>query len=62
MKSHKIEWKESLIKSLIYRALTLLLGTLTAYIITGSIAIATGTALLTEAVQSVFYFGYELSW
>ncbi|MFX1386079.1 MAG: DUF2061 domain-containing protein [Promethearchaeota archaeon] len=62
MKLPKIEWKESLIKSLIYRALTLLLGTLTAYIITGSIAIATGTAILTESVQSLFYFGYELSW
>jgi uncharacterized membrane protein len=62
MKSHEIEWKESLIKSLIYRTLTIFLGTLTAYIITGSIEIATGTALLTEAVQSVFYFGYEISW
>ena len=62
MKSHKIEWKVSLIKSLIYRAITLLLGTLTAYLITGSIAIATGTALLTESVQSLFYFGYEISW
>jgi uncharacterized membrane protein len=62
MKSHEIEWKESLIKSLIYRTLTLFLGTLTAYIITGSIEIATGTALLTEAVQGIFYFGYEISW
>ncbi|MFX1420049.1 MAG: DUF2061 domain-containing protein [Promethearchaeota archaeon] len=61
-KIQKIEWKESVIKSLIYRAITLLLGTLTAYIITGSIAIATGTALLTEAVQSVNYFIYELTW
>ncbi|MFW9820980.1 MAG: DUF2061 domain-containing protein [Candidatus Thorarchaeota archaeon] len=62
MKQHKIEWKESLIKSLIYRSLTLVLGTLTAFLITGSIAIATGTALLTEAVQAVNYFVYELTW
>jgi len=62
MKVKKIEWKESLIKSLIYRGITLILGTLTAYILTGSIAIATGTALLTEAVQAVNYFGYELVW
>ncbi|MBN1217087.1 MAG: DUF2061 domain-containing protein [Candidatus Lokiarchaeota archaeon] len=62
MKSRKIEWKQTLVKSLIYRALTLVLGTLTAYIITGSIAIATGTALLTEAVQSVNYFAYEITW
>ena len=62
MKSRKIEWKQTLVKSLIYRALTLVLGTLTAYIITGSIAIATGTAFLTEAVQSVNYFAYEITW
>ncbi|MFW9881779.1 MAG: DUF2061 domain-containing protein [Candidatus Thorarchaeota archaeon] len=61
-KLQKIEWKESVIKSIIYRSITLVLGTLTAYIITGSIVIATGTALLTEAVQSVNYFIYELTW
>ena len=62
MKDHKIEWKQSLIKSIIYRSITLVLGTLTAYLITGSIAVATGTALLTEAVQSVNYFAYEMVW
>ncbi|MFX0154067.1 MAG: DUF2061 domain-containing protein [Candidatus Hodarchaeota archaeon] len=58
----KIEWKQSIVKSIIYRSLTLALGTLTAYLITGSIFIATGTALLTEAVQSVNYFVYEITW
>ena len=62
MNSRKIEWKESLIKSLIYRSITLVLGTLTAYILTRSIAIATGTALLTETVQVINYFAYELTW
>ena len=62
MKEHKIEWKQSLIKSIIYRSITLLLGTLTAYLITGSIAVATGTALFTEAVQGVNYFAYEMVW
>lgn len=62
METPNIEWKESLIKSLIYRGITLVLGTLTAYIITGSIEIATGTALLTEAVQAINYFVYELIW
>ncbi|MFW9771549.1 MAG: DUF2061 domain-containing protein [Promethearchaeota archaeon] len=62
MNSQKIEWKNSLIKSIIYRGITLVLGTLTAYLLTGSIAIATGTALLTEAVQAVNYFIYELIW
>ena len=47
MRLKKIEWKESLLKSLIYRLLTLLIGTLTAFLITGSIAIATGTAIAT---------------
>ncbi len=62
MEPNKIEWKSSLIKSLIYRSITLVLGTTTAYILTGSIAIATGTALLTELVQGIFYFVYELVW
>ncbi|MFX1364023.1 MAG: DUF2061 domain-containing protein [Promethearchaeota archaeon] len=66
MKSKKklpnIEWKESVIKSIIYRSITLVLGFLTAYIFTGSIAIATGTAILTETVQSINYFVYEITW
>jgi len=62
MKKQEIEWKESLIKSVIYRSITLVLGFLTAYIFTGNIAIATGTALLTETVQGVNYFVYELTW
>ncbi|MFX1588063.1 MAG: DUF2061 domain-containing protein [Promethearchaeota archaeon] len=62
MKPRDIEWKTTLIKSLIYRGITLVLGTITAYALTRSIAIATGTALLTEAVQAVNYFIYELIW
>jgi len=62
METPDIEWKQSLIKSLIYRGITLVLGTLTAFFITGSIEIATGTALLTEAVQAINYFIYELIW
>jgi uncharacterized membrane protein len=62
MKSHEIEWKQSLIKSIIYRGITLVLGTLTVYIFSGSLVIATGTALLTEFVQSLFYFSYEITW
>ena len=62
MKTTKVEWKSSLIKSLLYRSITLILGTLTAYILTGSIAIATGTALFTELIQGIFYFMYELVW
>ncbi|MFX1572924.1 MAG: DUF2061 domain-containing protein [Promethearchaeota archaeon] len=62
MKLKEIKWKESIVKSIIYRALALVLGTLTVYIFTGSIALATGVAILTEAVQAVNYFIYELIW
>lgn len=62
MKLEGIEWKESVVKTLIYRAITLVLGTLTVYFLTGSIALATGAALLTETVQAVNYFIYELIW
>ena len=62
MEPSKVEWKSSLFKSLIYRSITLVLGTFTAYVLTGSIAIATGTALFTEFVQGIFYFVYELVW
>ncbi|MFX1288562.1 MAG: DUF2061 domain-containing protein, partial [Promethearchaeota archaeon] len=62
MESRKVEWKNSLIKSIIYRGITLVLGTITAYILTGSIAVATGTALFTEIVQGINYFIYELVW
>ncbi|MFX0004414.1 MAG: DUF2061 domain-containing protein [Candidatus Hodarchaeota archaeon] len=62
MKLDKIEWKQSLVKSLIYRSITLVLGTLTVFLITGSIVIATGTAILTETIQGVNYFIYELIW
>lgn len=54
-KLQKIEWKQSVVKSIIYRSITLLLGTLTVYIITGSLSIATGTILLAEAVQVVIF-------
>jgi len=58
----KLEWKESLIKSLIYRSITVLLGFFTAYIVTGSLIMALGVALLTEFVQFIFYFFYEIIW
>ncbi len=54
--------KRSLIKSIVYRVITLALGTLTSYIFTGDIGVATGLALLTETVQSVNYFVFETIW
>ena len=58
----RVEWKESLVKSIIYRFITVFLGFITAYIVTGSLITALGVALLTEFVQFVFYFVYEVIW
>lgn len=57
-----VDWKRSLVKTIIYRIITLILGTITAYIIFQDIGAATGAALLTEAVQSVNYYFFELIW
>ncbi|TXT57295.1 MAG: hypothetical protein BAJALOKI2v1_490020 [Promethearchaeota archaeon] len=57
-----VDWKRSLIKTIIYRIITLILGTITAFIIFQDIGAATGAALLTEAVQSVNYYFFELIW
>lgn len=61
-KIEKIEWKESLIKSIVYRSITIILGFLTALVATGNIALAFGVALLTEFVQAINYFFFELAW
>ena len=58
----EFNWKASVIKSIVYRTITLGLGTLTAYLFLGSFALATGTAFLTESVQGVNYFIFELIW
>lgn len=62
MEESKIEWKGALIKSLIYRSITVLIGMFMAFILTQSIVIATSIGLLTEVVQGVNYFIYELIW
>jgi uncharacterized membrane protein len=62
METSKVEWKSSLVKSLIYRSITLLLGTITTYIGTGSWQSAASVALGTEIVQGIFYFVYEIIW
>ena len=62
MAENGIEWKESVVKSIVYRTLTIILGFLTAYIGTGDIGTAFGLALLTEFVQSINYFIFEIVW
>ena len=58
----KVDLRESLIKSIIYRIITISLGFLTALIITGNIIMALGVALLTEFVQFINYFVFEVIW
>ena len=62
MEKNKIEWKSTLIKSLIYRSITVIIGMFMAYILTHSIIIATSIGILTEVVQGINYFIYELIW
>lgn len=54
--------KESLLKSLIYRVITISLGMLVAFIITGSLAAALSLGIITESVQFINYFIYESVW
>jgi uncharacterized membrane protein len=60
------EWvenlKESLLKSIIYRVITVSLGMLVALITTGSLQTALVTAIITETVQFIYYFIYESVW
>ena len=60
------EWienfKESFLKSIIYRVITISLGMLVAFIITGSLAAALSLGLITETVQFINYFIYESVW
>lgn len=55
-------FKESFIKSLIYRVITITLGMLVALIVTGSFTIALSVGLVTEIVQFINYFIYESIW
>ena len=57
-----IDWKETLFKSVIYRIITVILGFTTTYIITGNAAISLGIASLTEIVQFINYFVFDLAW
>ncbi|MFX1274347.1 MAG: DUF2061 domain-containing protein [Promethearchaeota archaeon] len=61
-KIKEIKWKESLVKSIIYRAISFGLGALISYLLTGSIVTTFWIVLLTEGIQSVNYFAYDLAW
>ena len=54
--------KESFFKSVIYRIITILLGMLVIFIVTGNLFAAFSIGFATEAVQFVNYFFYEAIW
>ncbi len=49
-------------KSAIYRVITILLGLLTAYIVTGNVFTAFALSLATESIQFMNYFAFEMVW
>ena len=57
-----MQWKLTLLKSIIYRIITIILGMTTAYIFTGDFRTALELSLYTEAIQSVNYFAFESVW
>ncbi|MHA1915822.1 MAG: DUF2061 domain-containing protein [Promethearchaeota archaeon] len=54
--------KESFLKSVIYRIITITLGMLVVLIVTGDLIAAFSLGIATEAVQFVNYFVYEAIW
>ena len=54
--------KESFFKSVIYRIITILLGMLVIFIVTGNLFAAFSIGFATETVQFVNYFFYEAVW
>ncbi len=60
--SKKETLKESFLKSIIYRIITIALGMLVVLIATGDLVAAFSLGIATEAVQFVNYFVYEAIW
>ncbi len=54
--------KESFFKSVIYRIITIFLGMLVIFIVTGNVLAAFSIGFATETVQFVYYFFYEAVW
>jgi len=54
--------KESFLKSVIYRIITILLGMLVILIVTGNLLAAFSIGFATETVQFIYYFFYEAIW
>ena len=54
--------KESFLKSVIYRVITIFLGMLVIFIVTGNLLAAFSIGFATETVQFIYYFFYEAVW
>jgi uncharacterized membrane protein len=54
--------KESFLKSVIYRTITIFLGTLVILTVTGDLLAAFSIGFATETVQFIYYFFYEAIW
>ncbi|MHA1486608.1 MAG: DUF2061 domain-containing protein [Promethearchaeota archaeon] len=54
--------KESFFKSVIYRIITIFLGMLVIFIVTGNVLAAFSIGFATETVQFIYYFFYEALW
>ncbi len=54
--------KRSLFKSIVYRIITVFLGTFTALVVTGSLAEALSLGIITEFIQFINYFVFETIW
>ncbi len=57
-----MDWKRNLLKSGVYRVITILLGLLTAYIVTGNVFTAFALSIVTESIQFMNYFAFEMVW
>ena len=54
--------KESFFKGVIYRIITIFLGMLVIFIVTGNVLAAFSIGFATETVQFIYYFFYEALW
>ena len=54
--------KQSFLKSVIYRVITIFLGMLVIFIVTGNVLAAFSIGFATETVQFIYYFFYEAVW
>lgn len=55
-------WRRSLVKTVSYRVLILLIDFFVVLLFTGSVTLAIGAAATANIIKSVTYFGHERVW